>query len=108
MTKAGYSLTWGGFPPHEQGAGRCISAHSYSGSELTPDNSFYSCRKAIAFHTFSLLFFGVKISRWASLTALVGANAIIILLVCLGPMVLDSKTRGPFCAIILSFFTHIE
>jgi len=54
---------------------------------------------AIAFHTFSLLFFGVKISRWASLTALIGANAVIILLVCLGPIVLDSKARGPFYGI---------
>jgi len=53
----------------------------------------------IAFHTFFLLFFGVTIPRWAALTAVVSANAIIILLVCLGPTVLDSKTRGPFYGI---------
>jgi len=53
----------------------------------------------IAFHTFLLLFFGVTIPKWAVLTALVGANGIIILLVCLGPTVLDSKTRGPFYGI---------
>ncbi|KAF9779448.1 hypothetical protein BJ322DRAFT_352040 [Thelephora terrestris] len=53
----------------------------------------------IAFHTFLLLFFGITIPRWASLTTLVGANAIIVLLVCLGPTVLDSKSRGPFYGI---------
>ncbi|KAF9647845.1 hypothetical protein BDM02DRAFT_3079599, partial [Thelephora ganbajun] len=53
----------------------------------------------IALHTFSLLFFGITTPRWAALIALISANAIIILLVCLGPTVLDSKTRGPFYGI---------
>lgn len=70
------------------------------------DISFHPRRKVIAFHTFFLLFFGVTIPRWAALAALVGANAMIVFLVCLGPTVLDSKTRGPFCATILLFIAH--
>jgi len=53
----------------------------------------------IAFHTFFLLFFGVTIPRRVSSAALVSANAIVILLICLGPAALDSRTRGPFYGI---------
>lgn len=62
----------------------------------------------IAFHTFLLLFFGIMVPRWAVLTALVSANAIIIFVICFGPAVLESKARGPFCATDLSFVTRIE
>ena len=72
------------------------------------DDYFHPRRKVIAFHTFLLLFFGVTMPRWAALTALVSANAIIVFLVCLGPTVLDSKTRGPFCMTVLSFVTRVE
>jgi hypothetical protein len=71
------------------------------------DGSFDPRRQVIAFHIFFLHFFGVTISRWATLTALVSVNAIIILVVCLGPTVLDSETREPFCTTALSFVTHV-
>lgn len=53
----------------------------------------------IAFHTFFLLFFSISIPRWASFTTLICANTVVVMLVCLGPTVLDSKTRGPFYGI---------
>jgi len=95
-----------GFSSCEQGTCKCISIGSVQ--RLTSDNSFHLRRKVIAFHTFFLLFFGVKMPRWTALTTLVGANAMIVFLVCLGPTVLDSKTRGPFCMPVLSLFTRVE
>lgn len=69
--------------------------------------SFYHRRKVIAFHAFFLPFFGIAVPGWAAFTGLFSANAITILLVCLGSTDLDTKTRGLLCMTALSFIAHV-